>query len=182
MSENYALPSIENALILLADFSHHVGEGIPPSVGKALDAAVKLEDQTVYLFFEPAEREDDVLRWLEPWGDDVVTAALLPGSVAGHLRAVMRRIFSRNETRKAVAAFVGDQTPISESTLRAAFAGLDSANVVVSAAEPLLGLTAFHDWVFAPEVWEGGASTKVLGSKAAEAGLQFKELVRSKES
>ncbi len=181
MSENYALPSIENALILLADLSHHDGEGIPPFVANALEAALSLKDQTVYLFFEPAEKEDDVLRWLEPWGDDVVTAALLPGAVAGHLRAAMRRIFSRNETRKAVAVFVGDQAPITESMLRSAFAGLDSASVVVSAAEPLLGLTALHDWVFAPEIWESKSPVKLIHSKAAEAGLSFKELVGSKE-
>ena len=182
MSENYALPSVENALILLADFSRDEGEEIPSCVRKALYAALALKGQTVYLFFEPAENEDVVLGWLEPWGDSVVTAALLPGAPADHLRAVMRRIFSRNETRKAVAVFVHEQTAISEPILRHAFAALDSAHGVVSAVGPLLGLTSFHDWVFAPELWEGKVSPDFFKSKAAERELRFIDLSGSKES
>ena len=182
MSQNYALPSVENALILLTDLSPYEGVGIPPSVEKALEASLELKNQTVYLFFEPAEKEDDLLGWLEPWGEKVVTAALLPGKPADHLRGAMRRIFSRNDVRKAVAVFVHEQVAISAPMLRDAFAALDNAKVVVSTAGPLLGLTSLNDWVFASELWESKVLPEFFLSKAAERGIAFIDLSASKES
>lgn len=200
MSESWALPVIENALLLLVDYPDPEGVAGPiaDTVGgdaaarltlaleeDLLRAALELDDCTTYVFFDPAEREDDVLEWLEPFGVRVVLAAQLPGGCAARMRAAFRRIFARNATGRALLVRAG-HPQIGAALLRTALDALAGADVVVAPSSSggvcLLGMSRMHDALFADLERDGGCAADAVLRACVALGLRAVTLPEQREA
>lgn len=194
MSELWALPVIENALLVLVEYPEP--EGIVGPVAEAvggeaaarlkrlmaedlLRAAMQLDGCTTYVFFDPAEREDDVLDWLDPLDGGLVMAAQMPGGTGARMHAAFRRIFARNATGRAVLVMAGHPA-MDARFLRGALDSLDAADVVAASSSSggvcLLGMSRMHDALLTDVDWDARGAVDAAVGRCGAMGLRVARL------
>jgi hypothetical protein len=170
MSDWFITPPIENAVILLVtlpvedEFRSLDTEADwhpQPNWSSAEQLVLSLIPTgviTPYVFFDPPEAEDimeeRVSKMPEQVREQLAVAAQPFGPLCSRLSGCFRRIFSRNETRRAVAVLAGEASAQHAAVVEALKALRDRTDFVLGITRDsrliLAGCTIHH-----PNLWEG---------------------------
>jgi uncharacterized protein len=171
MSDHSSTPSIERALIVFVKYPEpgRVKTRLAADIGadeaariysrlalRQIGEAVAATDAPPFVFFDPAERDGEVEQWLAEYDGRIALAAQMEGSLGERMHAAFRRIFSRNETRRAV--IIGTDCPgLDAARIGEAFVALDAHDLVLGPAADggyyLLGMRTLLPWVFEGMPW-----------------------------
>jgi hypothetical protein len=170
MSDWFITPAIENAVIVLATVpvEHGVAEADeeadftpvvdwPATVG-LLQSVAESAAVTPYLFFDPPEAEDAaeelIAQLPAELGKTLAVAAQPFGRLSERINGCLRRIFSRNETRRAVAVLSG-QAFANPVAIQFALEALQSRTMVVMGVDKNSRLTLFGTTAHRPGLLQG---------------------------
>jgi hypothetical protein len=169
MSDWFITPAIENAVIVLATIPDDGGEAetddeqdyFPDPNWQEADALLSellaSGKCTPYLFFDPPAAEDSLDRLLREGGNHLSglgVAAQPYGSLSARINGSLRRIFARNETRRAVVVLAGRRSA-GEKAIHDATEVLATRASVVIGVDADGGLTLFGCRTYQPELLEG---------------------------
>lgn len=176
-----SLPVIDRALLVFLRYPEpgRVKPSLAASIGATATAAISrvlaertihlaaaLPDAVRYAFFDPPDAEEAVIDWLGTAGDEFALAAQMDGTLGERLSGAFRRIFSRNDTRKAIV--IGSDCPaLTTAILLDAFRALDTHDLVLGPAASghyyLLGLKTHEPALFEHIPWgTDGVTTATL--------------------